>query len=166
MSQKKKSNLPVIIRKKNNNQVVKRNPTNYPVYSQPQVIQPTKVFRGNIVNGMKFGNPGDMLSGFVQREIIYIDRNGNKQIAKEKQFFNSGKHIVVEIEKRKKDLIFLGNQVFFCFMPAFRNPPAGRVRTGRDRGDRRPSSRKIRIPRRRFRRFPPAGSWHGPPSAA
>lgn len=104
MSQKKKSNLPVIIRKKNNNQVVRGNPTNYPVYSQPQVIQPTQVFRGNIVNGMKFGNPGDMLSGFVQREIIYIDRNGNKQIAKEKQFFNSGKHIVVEIEKRKKDL--------------------------------------------------------------
>ena len=38
MAQKRKSNLPVIIRKKNNNQVVRRNPTNYPVYSQPQVI--------------------------------------------------------------------------------------------------------------------------------
>lgn len=99
MAQKRKSNLPVIIRKKNNNQVVRRNPTNYPVYSQPQVIQPTQVFRGNIVNGMKFGNPGDMLSGFVQREVIMIDRQGNKQIARERQFFNSGKNIRVRIDK-------------------------------------------------------------------
>ena len=81
MSQRKKINLPVIIRKKNNNQVVRRNPTNYPVYSNPQIVQPTQVFRGNIVNGMRFGNPGDMLSGYVQRELVYIDRNGNKQIA-------------------------------------------------------------------------------------
>jgi hypothetical protein len=99
MAQKRKSNLPVIIRKKNNNQVVRRNPTNYPVYSQPQVIQPTQVFRGNIVNGMKFGNPGDMVSGFVQREVIMIDRQGNKQIARERQFFNSGKNIRVRIDK-------------------------------------------------------------------
>ena len=99
MAQKRKSNLPVIIRKKNNNQVVRRNPTNYPVYSQPQVIQPTQVFRGNIVNGMKFGNPGDMVSGFVQREVIIIDRQGNKQIARERQFFNSGKNIRVRIDK-------------------------------------------------------------------
>ena len=99
MIQKRKSNLPVIIRKKNNNQVVRRNPTNYPVYSQPQVIQPTQVFRGNIVNGMKFGNPGDMVSGFVQREVIMIDRQGNKQIARERQFFNSGKNIRVRIDK-------------------------------------------------------------------
>ena len=99
MAQKRKSNLPVIIRKKNNNQVVRRNPTNYPVYSQPQVIQPTQVFRGNIVNGMKFGNPGDMVSGYVQREVIMIDRQGNKQIARERQFFNSGKNIRVRIDK-------------------------------------------------------------------
>ena len=99
MAQKRKSNLPVIIRRKNNNQVVRRNPTNYPVYSQPQVIQPTQVFRGNIVNGMKFGNPGDMVSGFVQREVIMIDRQGNKQIARERQFFNSGKNIRVRIDK-------------------------------------------------------------------
>lgn len=99
MAQKRKSNLPVIIRKKNNNQVVRRNPTNYPVYSQRQVIQPTQVFRGNIVNGMKFGNPGDMVSGFVQREVIMIDRQGNKQIARERQFFNSGKNIRVRIDK-------------------------------------------------------------------
>lgn len=99
MAQKRKSNLPVIIRKKNNNQVVRRNPTNYPVYSQLQVIQPTQVFRGNIVNGMKFGNPGDMVSGFVQREVIMIDRQGNKQIARERQFFNSGKNIRVRIDK-------------------------------------------------------------------
>ena len=99
MAQKRKSNLPVIIRKKNNNQVVRRNPTNYPVYSQPQVIQPTQVFRGNIVNGMKFGNPGDTLSGYVQREVVFIDKQGNKQIARERQFFNSGKNIRVRIDR-------------------------------------------------------------------
>ena len=99
MAQKRKSNLPVIIRKKNNNQVVRRNPTNYPVYSQPQVIQPTQVFRGNIVNGMKFGQPGDMVSGYVQREVVMIDRQGNKQIARERQFFNSGKNINVRIHR-------------------------------------------------------------------
>ena len=99
MAQNRKSNLPVIIRKKNNNQVVRRNPTNYPVYSQPQVIQPTQVFRGNIVNGMKFGQPGDMVSGYVQREVVMIDRQGNKQIARERQFFNSGKNINVRIHR-------------------------------------------------------------------
>lgn len=104
MSQRKKINLPVIIRKKNNNQVVRRNPTNYPVYSNPQIVQPTQVFRGNIVNGMRFGNPGDMLSGYVQRELVYIDRNGNKQIARERQFFNSGKSINVEVGRKRKDL--------------------------------------------------------------
>ena len=104
MSQRKKINLPVIIRKKNNNQVVRRNPTNYPVYSNPQIVQPTQVFRGNIVNGMRFGNPGDMLSGYVQRELVYIDRNGNKQIARERQFFNSGKSINVEVGRNRKDL--------------------------------------------------------------
>ena len=104
MSQRKKINLPVIIRKKNNNQVVRRNPTNYPVYSNPQIVQPTQVFRGNTVNGMRFGNPGDMLSGYVQRELVYIDRNGNKQIARERQFFNSGKSINVEVGRKRKDL--------------------------------------------------------------
>ena len=104
MAQKRKSNLPVIIRKKNNNQVVRRNATNYPVYSHPQVIQPTQFCSGNLVNGMKFGNPGDMLSGFVQRELVYIDRNGNKQIARERQFFNSGKSINVEVGRKRKDL--------------------------------------------------------------
>lgn len=104
MAQRKKINLPVIIRKKNNNQVVRRNTTNYPVYSNPQIVQPTQVFRGNIVNGMRFGNPGDMLSGYVQRELVYVDRNGNKQIARERQFFNSGKSINVEVGRKRKDL--------------------------------------------------------------
>lgn len=104
MAQRKKINLPAIIRKKNNNQIVRRNPTNYPVYSNPQIVQPTQVFRGNIVNGMRFGNPGDMLSGYVQRELVYIDRNGNKQIARERQFFNSGKSINVEVGRKRKDL--------------------------------------------------------------
>ena len=53
---------------------------------------------------MRFGNPGDMLSGYVQRELVYIDRNGNKQIARERQFFNSGKSINVEVGRKRKDL--------------------------------------------------------------
>lgn len=99
MAQKKKANLPVIIGKRNNNQVVKRKYTNAPVYHQPQIIQPTQIFRGNIVNGMKFGQPGDMVSGYVQREVVMIDRQGNKQIARERQFFNSGKNIKVRIDR-------------------------------------------------------------------
>ena len=48
---------------------------------------------------MKFGNPGDTLSGYVQREVVFIDRQGNKQIARERQFFNSGKNIRVRIDR-------------------------------------------------------------------
>ena len=104
MSKKKKANLPVIIGKRNNNQVANRHYPNYPSYPQPQIVQPAQVFRGNIVNGMKFGNPGDMLSGYVQREIVMIDRQGNKQIARERQFFNSGKSINVQIGRKRRDL--------------------------------------------------------------
>ena len=58
------------------------------------------IFRGNIVDNMKFGSPGDQLSGYVRREVVLIDKNGNKQIAKEEQFFNSGKGIRVRINNR------------------------------------------------------------------
>ena len=39
---------------------------------------------------MKFGSKNQELSGYVKREIVIIDKDGNKQIAREKQFFNSG----------------------------------------------------------------------------
>jgi hypothetical protein len=42
---------------------------------------------------MKFGGRDHDLSGYVKREIVIIDRHGNKQIAREKQFFNSGKRM-------------------------------------------------------------------------
>jgi hypothetical protein len=38
---------------------------------------------------MRFGAKGHELSGFVSRKLIYIDNRGNKQIATERQFFNS-----------------------------------------------------------------------------
>jgi len=39
---------------------------------------------------MNFGSNNQEISGYVKREIVIIDRDGNKQIAREKQFFNSG----------------------------------------------------------------------------
>jgi hypothetical protein len=42
---------------------------------------------------MNFGSKDHDLSGYVKREIVIIDSHGNKQIAREKQFFNSGKKI-------------------------------------------------------------------------
>jgi hypothetical protein len=50
-------------------------------------------FQGNIASNMKFGGRDHDLSGYVKREIVIIDRHGNKQIAREKQFFNSGKRM-------------------------------------------------------------------------
>ena len=41
---------------------------------------------------MRFGGKEHTLSGFVRREIIMKDNKGNKQIAREEQFFNSGKN--------------------------------------------------------------------------
>ena len=50
-------------------------------------------FHGNLVNGMNFGNKEHELSGFVEREIIITDKYGNKKVARERQFFNSGKKL-------------------------------------------------------------------------
>ena len=69
---------------------------------------PTSPFSNNLANNMNFGGVGHDTSGFVKREMVIIDSNGNKQIAREVQFFNSGKNIGrVEINdsiraKRKK----------------------------------------------------------------
>jgi len=50
-------------------------------------------FNGNLVQNMDFGGDDHELSGFVKRELIITDNKGNKQIAREKQFFNAGKKI-------------------------------------------------------------------------
>jgi hypothetical protein len=42
---------------------------------------------------MRFGAKDHELSGYVQRKLVLIDQHGNKQIATEKQFFNSGQKI-------------------------------------------------------------------------
>ena len=47
-------------------------------------------FQGNLASNMNFGSNNQEISGYVKREIVIIDRDGNKQIAREKQFFNSG----------------------------------------------------------------------------
>jgi hypothetical protein len=51
------------------------------------------IFKGNLVDSMKFGSQGHELSGYVQRKVVLIDQHGNKQIATEKQFFNSAKRL-------------------------------------------------------------------------
>ncbi len=49
------------------------------------------LFQGNLANSMHFGGKDHELSGYIQRTLVMKDRNGNIQIAKEKQFFNSAK---------------------------------------------------------------------------
>lgn len=76
---------------------------NYPVNDTNNSINPaSKLFRGIIVNNMRFGGKEYTLSGFVRREILMKDNKGNKQIAREEQFFNSGKNINVRIKKLDK----------------------------------------------------------------
>ncbi len=67
----------------------------YPKVYQPGVplILKESIFRGNLVDAMKFGSPGHELSEYVKRKIVIIDLQGNKQIATEKQFFNSAKQL-------------------------------------------------------------------------
>jgi hypothetical protein len=65
------------------------NPQNPPGPQQPNVI----FFQGNLAQSMSFGAKGHELSGYVQRKLVLIDQHGNKQIATEKQFFNSGQKI-------------------------------------------------------------------------
>jgi hypothetical protein len=60
-------------------------------YRPPSVSN--NFFQGNLAQNMKFGSREHQLSGYVKREIVVIDQYGNKQIAKEQQFFNSGKNI-------------------------------------------------------------------------
>lgn len=64
----------------------------------PVNINPTNVFNGNIVDNMNFGHQGDNLSGYVERKVVLIDRQGNKQIATETQFYNSGPNSYVRIK--------------------------------------------------------------------
>lgn len=57
-------------------------------------MQPNAIFfQGNLVQSMRFGAQGHELSGYVARKLVIIDQHGNKQIATEKQFFNSGKKL-------------------------------------------------------------------------
>lgn len=50
-------------------------------------------FNGNLVANMDFGGTDQELSGYVKREFVVEDQYGNKQTAREKQFFNSGKKL-------------------------------------------------------------------------
>jgi hypothetical protein len=51
------------------------------------------LFQGNLANSMRFGSKGHELSGYVKRQVVLIDQHGNKQIATEKQFFNSARRL-------------------------------------------------------------------------
>lgn len=86
---------------KNNISPYKNNKTNLPLKSNDSQSRIT-IFRGNIVDNMNFGHKDDELSGYVKREIIVQDCNGNKQIAREVQFYNSGKKLNVEINNKRK----------------------------------------------------------------
>lgn len=98
-----KNNKSYPVKTQNNKALANKNKS-YPVNSTNNNINPVnKLFRGNIVNNMKFGGKDHTLSGFVRREIIMKDSYGNKQIAREEQFFNSGKNINVRIKGYKKE---------------------------------------------------------------
>ena len=58
----------------------------------------TSGFLGNnLANNMRFGTKGDTVSGYVKREVVVKDSKGNTQIAREMQFFNSGKGYKIEV---------------------------------------------------------------------
>lgn len=70
-------------------------------YYAPQPVNPAQsLFRGNIVNNMRFGRKGQVISGYTKRELIYKDSSGNQQIAREEQFFNAGHRIRVRINNK------------------------------------------------------------------
>ena len=50
------------------------------------------LFQGNLMPHIKHQD-GYEVSGYVRRTVIIKDRYGNQQIAKEKQFFNTGKNL-------------------------------------------------------------------------
>lgn len=82
----------------------KNNKKYYPSKKKDNVMVPYKKnnyspFSKNLSQDLKFGNKGDDISAFVERELIIEDSQGNRKIARERQFFNSGKRIgKVEIE--------------------------------------------------------------------
>ena len=60
-------------------------------------------FNGNLAQNMKFGGNDHDLSGYVERTMMVRDQYGNVQKMREKQFFNSAKHIgkvVVQEDER------------------------------------------------------------------
>jgi hypothetical protein len=70
----------------------------YPVSHQQKSANIAQgFFNGNLASNMKFGSPGDHLSGYVRREIVIKDRHGNETRASERQFFNSGKDYNIKI---------------------------------------------------------------------
>jgi len=72
---------------------------NYPVSHQQKSTNVSQgFFNGNLAQNMKFGAPGDHLSGYVRREIVIKDRFGNETRACERQFFNSGKDYNIKID--------------------------------------------------------------------
>lgn len=66
-------------------------------------INPNSFLGQNIANNMRFGNPGDTISGYVKREVVIKDGRGNMQIAREQQFFNSGKGYKMRINGNSND---------------------------------------------------------------
>lgn len=82
----------------------KNNKKYYPSKKKDNVMVPYKdnnysPFSRNLSKDLKFGNKGDDISAYVERELIIVDSQGNRKIARERQFFNSGKRIgKVEIE--------------------------------------------------------------------
>ena len=72
-----KRNLPS---RRNNNQIA-----SYRKQATP--------FSSNLSNNMNFGGKNNDVSGYVCRELIMEDSNGNRKVAREVQFFNSMKHI-------------------------------------------------------------------------
>ena len=53
----------------------------------------TSPFSSNLANSKNFGSKGHDLSGYVKREVVMVDSQGNKQMAREVQFFNSWKNL-------------------------------------------------------------------------
>lgn len=78
---------------KNNNNYPSNKRSGKVTYGSTPVI-----FRGNdMFHHNSFdGREGD-LSGYVERVLIQIDSHGNKQIAKETQFVNSGRNMEIKI---------------------------------------------------------------------
>jgi hypothetical protein len=64
-------------------------PSNHYQNQGNQRVSGQNFFNGNLAQNMRFGAKGHELSGFVSRKLICIDNRGNKQIATERQFFNS-----------------------------------------------------------------------------